>query len=174
MRKITFLFIALVCATMTAWAVDWSTVEWLPNSNEKYKLFISPNFGDQYGGKRVENGTNLWIGFPSAAFGNMSIAPNGGDGAWRTFALSNFPNKENEFTVKCEGTTYTFTVYYEDGTTGGGGGSTPDLDPEPTPSVSPYCSTEIGYMANPNADANSFILLSVGSDGNGHTIVNIQ
>ena len=174
MRKITFLFIALVCATMTAWAVDWSTVEWLPNSNEKYKLFISPNFGDQYGGKRVENGTNLWIGFPSAAFGNMSIAPNGGDGAWRTFALSNFPNKENEFTVKCEGTTYTFTVYYEDGTTGGGGGSTPDLDPEPTPSVSPYCSTEIGYMANPNADANSFILLSVGSDGNGHTIVNIK
>ena len=112
MRKIFFLFIALVCATMTAWAVDWSTVEWLPNSNEKYKLFISPNFGDQYGGKRVENGTNLWIGFPSAAFGNMSIAPNGGDGAWRTFALSNFPNKENEFTVKCEGTTYTFTVYY--------------------------------------------------------------
>ena len=174
MRKIFFLFIALVCATMTAWAVDWSTVEWLPNSNEKYKLFISPNFGDQYGGKRVENGTNLWIGFPSAAFGNMSIAPNGGDGAWRTFALSNFPNKENEFTVKCEGTTYTFTVYYEDGTTGGGGGSTPDLDPEPTPSVSPYCSTEIGYMANPNADANSFILLSVGSDGNGHTIVNIK
>lgn len=174
MRKITFLFIALVCATMTAWAVDWSTVEWLPNSNEKYKLFISPNFGDQYGGKRVENGTNLWIGFPSAAFGNMSIAPNGGDGAWRTFALSNFPNKENEFTVECERTTYTFTVYYEDGTTGGGGGSTPDLDPEPTPSVSPYCSTEIGYMANPNADANSFILLSVGSDGNGHTIVNIK
>ena len=174
MRKIFFLFIALVCATMTAWAVDWSTVEWLPNSNEKYKLFISPNFGDQYGGKRVENGTNLWIGFPSAAFGNMSIAPNGGDGAWRTFALSNFPNKENEFTVECEGTTYTFTVYYEDGTTGGGGGSTPDLDPEPTPSVSPYCSTEIGYMANPNADANSFILLSVGSDGNGHTIVNIK
>ena len=174
MRKITFLFIALVCATMTAWAVDWSTVEWLPNSNEKYKLFISPNFGDQYGGKRVENGTNLWIGFPSAAFGNMSIAPNGGDGAWRTFALSNFPNKENEFTVECERTTYTFTVYYEDGTTGGGGGSTPDLDPEPTPSVSPYCSTEIGYMANPNADANSFILLSVGTDGNGHTIVNIK
>ena len=174
MRKITFLFIALVCATMTAWAVDWSTVEWLPNSNEKYKLFISPNFGDQYGGKRVENGTNLWIGFPSAAFGNMSIAPNGGDGAWRTFALSNFPNKENEFTVKCEGTTYTFTVYYEDGTTGGGGGSTPDPDPDPTPSVSPYCDYEIGHMANPDADPNSFILLSIGSDGHGHTIVNIK
>ena len=52
-----------------------------------------------------------------------------------------------------------------------GGG---DPDPDPTPSVSPYCSTEIGHLADPNAAAGSFILLSVGSDGNGHTIVNIK
>lgn len=158
---------------MMSWAIDWSGIDWLANSGEKYKLFISPNFGDQFGGKRVENGTNLWIGFPSAAFGDMSIEPNGGEGAWRTFALSNFPNKENVFTVVCEGTTYTFTVYYEDGTEGGGGDPTPDPEP-PTPSVSPYCSTEIGHLADPNAAAGSFILLSVGSDGNGHTIVNIK
>lgn len=56
----------------------------------------------------------------------------------------------------------------------GGGDPTPTPDPEPTPSVSPYCEYEIGHMANPSADANSFILLSVGSDGNGHTIVNIK
>ncbi len=170
-KKLTLLF-ALLCASVMGFAIDWDGIGWLPNSNEKYKLFISPNFGDQYGGKRVENGTNLWIGFPSAAFGDMSIAPNGGDGAWRTFALSNFPNKENVFTVVCEGTTYTFTVYYEDGIEGGD--PTPDPDPEPTPSVSPYCSTEIGHLADPNAAAGSFILLSVGSDGNGHTIVNIK
>ena len=42
------------------------------------------------------------------------------------------------------------------------------------PVVSPYCSTEIGHLADPNAAAGSFILLSVGSDGNGHTIVNIK
>lgn len=54
------------------------------------------------------------------------------------------------------------------------GGGDPTPDPEPTPSVSPYCSTEIGHLADPNAAAGSFILLSVGSDGNGHTIVNIK
>ena len=57
----------------------------------------------------------MWIGFPSADFGAMSIEPNAGDGAWKTFALSNFPNKENQFTVVCAGTTYTFDVFYADG-----------------------------------------------------------
>ena len=37
-----------------------------------------------------------------------------------------------------------------------------------------YCAYEIGHEGNPSADLNSFILLSVGSDGNGHTIVNIK
>ena len=37
-----------------------------------------------------------------------------------------------------------------------------------------YCAYEIGHEGNPSADLNSFILLSVGSDGNGHTIVNVK
>lgn len=37
-----------------------------------------------------------------------------------------------------------------------------------------YCNLEIGHEGSPTADVNSFILLSVGSDGNGHTIVNIK
>ncbi len=37
-----------------------------------------------------------------------------------------------------------------------------------------YCNYEIGHEGNPSADINSFILLSVGSDGNGHTIVNVK
>ena len=37
-----------------------------------------------------------------------------------------------------------------------------------------YCVYEIGHEGNPSADLNSFILLSVGSDGNGHTIVNVK
>ncbi len=37
---------------------------------------------------------------------------------------------------------------------------------------SPYCNTEIAHFDNPIND--SYILLSVGSDGHGHTIVNIK
>ncbi len=81
-----------------------------------------------FGGKRIE-GTNLWVGFPSAAFGTMSIEPSGGEGAWRTFALSNFLKRENKFTVVCEGTTYTFTVYNADGQEGEGGGEGTESEP---------------------------------------------
>ena len=115
MKKLSLLF-ALLCVSVMGFAIDWSGVDWLANSNEKYKLLITPNFGDQFGGKRQE-GTNLWIGFPSAAFGDMSIEQSGGAGAWKTFALSNFPNQENQFTVVCDGTTYTFDVYFVDGST---------------------------------------------------------
>lgn len=94
--------------------IDWSSISWLENGEGKYKLVIEPAIEDRWGGKRIE-GTNLWIGFPSAAFGTMSIEPSGGDGAWRTFALSNFLKRENKFTVVCEGTTYTFTVYNDNG-----------------------------------------------------------
>lgn len=106
--------------------INWAGIDWLDESNDKYKLSVSPEISDTYGGKHVQGGTDLWIGFPSAAFGAMSITPSGGvDAAWRTFALSNFPNQENQFTVECGGTTYTFDVYFADGTTGGS-------DPEPT------------------------------------------
>ena len=90
--------------------INWNGINWLSGSNDQYKLVVTPDFGDTYGGKHVEN-NSLWIGFPSAAFGAMSIEPNAGDGAWRTFALSNFPNRENQFTVVCDGNTYTFDVY---------------------------------------------------------------
>ena len=94
--------------------IDWSSISWLENGAGKYKLVVEPEIGDGFGGKRIE-GTNLWVGFPSAAFGTMSIEPSGGEGAWRTFALSNFLKRENKFTVVCEGTTYTFTVYNDNG-----------------------------------------------------------
>ena len=115
MRKFSLL-LALLCASVMGFAIDWDGIGWLANSGDKYKLSITPNFSDDFGGKRVE-GTNLWIGFPSAAFGEMSIPQSGGAGAWKTFALSNFPNLENQFTVVCDGTTYTFDVYYADGST---------------------------------------------------------
>ncbi|MEE0923261.1 MAG: discoidin domain-containing protein [Paludibacteraceae bacterium] len=108
--------------------IDWSSISWLDNGAGKYKLVVEPEIGDGFGGKRIE-GTNLWVGFPSAAFGTMSIEPSGGEGAWRTFALSNFLKRENKFTVVCEGTTYTFTVYYADGQEGEGGGEGTESEP---------------------------------------------
>ena len=96
--------------------INWDGLDWLAGSNNKYKLVVTPEIADNFGGKHVQ-GTDLWIGFPSADFGDMSIEPSDGAGAWKTFALSNFPNKENQFTVVCGGTTYTFDVYYADGDT---------------------------------------------------------
>ena len=94
--------------------ISWDGLDWLAGSNDKYKLVVTPEIADNFGGKHVQ-GSDLWIGFPSAAFGEMSIEPSAGDGAWKTFALSNFPNKVNQFTVECGGTTYTFDVYFVDG-----------------------------------------------------------
>lgn len=94
--------------TLTVEVIDWTSIAWLTNSNDSYKLYISPAMGGD--GQRIE-GSNLWVGFPSAEFGDMSIVPSGGEGAWRTFALSNFPGYRNQFTVVCQGTTYTFTIY---------------------------------------------------------------
>lgn len=93
--------------------INWEAIGWLQNS-DKYKLVVDPEIGSQFGGIRKE-GDNLWIGFPSAAFGAMSIESNGGAGAYRTFALSNFTQQLSQFTVVCDNVTYTFDVYYADG-----------------------------------------------------------
>ena len=93
--------------TLTVEVIDWLNTGWLQNGENAYKLHISPAIG---GTQRIE-GSNLWVGFPSAELGAMSIEPNGGEGAWRTFALSNFTGYRSNFTVVCQGTTYTFTVY---------------------------------------------------------------
>lgn len=93
--------------------INWEAIGWLQNS-DKYKLVVDPEIGSQFGGIRKE-GDNLWVGFPSAAFGAMSIESNGGAGAYRTFALSNFTQQLSQFTVVCDNVTYTFDVYYADG-----------------------------------------------------------
>jgi len=44
-----------------------------------------------------------------------------------------------------------------------------------TPVVeNPYCGKEIGHLADPAAAADSYVILSIGADGNGNTIVNIK
>lgn len=93
--------------TLTVEVIDWPDIGWLQNGENAYKLHISPAIG---GTQRIE-GSNLWVGFPDAVIGDMSITPSGGDGAWRTFALSNFPSYRGQFTAVWRGNTYTFTVY---------------------------------------------------------------
>ena len=113
MRKITFLFIALVCATMTAWAVDWSTVGWLPGSNNTYKVVVSPagpNIAQEqdWAGKRC-----IYVTYDGANFGDCSLNPSLFDtqGAGKFYYTSAFLQQETEFTQVHNSTTYTFTVY---------------------------------------------------------------
>ena len=113
MRKITFLFIALVCATMTALAVDWSTVGWLPGSNNTYKVVVSPagpNIAQEqdWAGKRC-----IYVTYDGANFGDCSLNPSLFDtqGAGKFYYTSAFLQQETEFTQVHNGTTYTFTVY---------------------------------------------------------------
>ena len=94
--------------------INWEGVDWLAGSDNKYKVVVDPVIPSQFGGMSKQ-GDDLYIGFPSAAFGEMSIEPSAGEGAWKKFALSNFPAKENQFTVVCDNKTYTFDVYYADG-----------------------------------------------------------
>lgn len=95
--------------TLTVIVIDWPNIGWLDNSGDSYKLHISPEIGDGFGGKRIE-GSNIWVGCPSAEFGACSI-----DfthvGAGASFPLSNFTKARNQFTLVCQGITYTFTVY---------------------------------------------------------------
>lgn len=93
--------------TLKVEVIDWPNIGWLPNGENAYKLHISPSMG---GNQRIDNG-NLWIEFPDAVIGDISIETNGGGGAWRTFAPSNFTGYRTQFTAVWRGNTYTFTVY---------------------------------------------------------------
>ena len=93
--------------TLSVEVIDWSSKSWLDGSGDSYKLHISPAMG---GTQRIDNG-NLWVEFPDAVIGDLSIEPNGGEGAWRTFAPSNFIGSRTQFTAVWRENTYTFTVY---------------------------------------------------------------
>lgn len=94
--------------------VNWAAVSWLGNSGEKYKLISDPEISDNFGGKRIE-GENLWIGFPSAVWGDNSSVEHSAIGAGVSFPLSQFPNEFNDFNFICDGVTYAITLFYVDG-----------------------------------------------------------
>lgn len=186
-KKLTILF-ALLCASMMSWAVSQDTylgcdggLEAYANSIKWYSLdgVTAPNevvsiqkpgwTGLREGGIYVNVGQDYdGVKFDGVAVTVADYCYIQGTGG--ILYISKFVNKctsvkftKNDVVVRG------MRIQNDNGTgdacaTGGGGSVT-------TPS---YCDMEIGHMANPNADPNSFILLSVGSDGHGHTIVNIK
>lgn len=137
MKKLSFLC-ALLCASMMSFAIDWSGVAWLGNGvgegyTEKYKAVVSPELPAPgfINNLQMRNGKpSIHVVMPSAAFGATSLQASQfeSEGAGVFFHLDAFPALENEFTFVCSDVTYTFTVYFADGTQGGGGGG----DAEPT------------------------------------------
>lgn len=152
MKKLSFLC-ALLCASMMSFAIDWSGVAWLGNGvgegyTEKYKAVVSPELPAPgfINNLQTRNGKpSIHVVMPSAAFGATSLQASQfeSEGAGVFFHLDAFPALENEFTFVCSDVTYTFTVYFADGTQGGGGGG----NAEPT---SEYCGE---IMSSGNTEA---------------------
>lgn len=118
-----------------SFAIDWSGVAWLGNGvgegyTEKYKAVVSPELPAPgfINNLQTRNGKpSIHVVMPSAAFGATSLQASQfeSEGAGLFFHLDAFPALENEFTFVCSDVTYTFTVYYADGTQGGGGNAEP-------------------------------------------------
>jgi hypothetical protein len=193
MKKLTLLF-ALLCASVMGWADSYCSRVVTTNVNA-VEFDVTVTVAKQ-------NSTTLRVTLDSehitemAAGGCFQNWGNGGVWEDQDQAVSNFKegwtHSDNVWYKDFVFSTYpasgTFTIYIlfnndvSAAPTGftlsnidvaadcSGGSSTPD----PVPAVSPYCNTEIGHFADPSAAAASFILLSVGSDGAGHTIVNIK
>lgn len=186
-KKLTILF-ALLCASMMSWAVSQDTylgcdggLEAYANSIKWYSLddVTAPNevVSIQRPGWAglVEGGIYVNVGqdYDGVKFDGVAVTVADYcyiQGTGGILYISKFVNKctSVEFT-KDDAVVRGMRIQNDNGTgdacaTGGGGSVT-------TPS---YCDMEIGHEANPSADLNSFILLSVGSDGHGHTIVNIK
>ena len=118
-----------------SFAIDWSGVAWLGNGvgegyTEKYKAVVSPELPAPgfINNLQTRNGKpSIHVVMPSAAFGATSLQASQfeSEGAGVFFHLDAFTALENEFTFVCDNVTYTFTVYFADGTQGGGGNAEP-------------------------------------------------
>jgi len=146
MKKLSLLF-ALLCASVMGFAaIDWSGYEWLGDGagggaySNKYKVAPAQ-------GQNVVNiqkpGWAAEAGIYTSDFGGAISSCSLGDkcaidGGGIVLYLSAFTAKETEVTVVAAQGSKTFTVYYVDGTEGGGGDSTPNPDPDPTPDPNDY------------------------------------
>lgn len=129
MKKFTMIA-ALLCASLLSFAIDWSGYQWLGDGagggaySNKYK--VAPAEGQnvvniQKPGWTTEAG--IYTTFP-AGISSCSL-PDGKfaiDGAGMSLYLSAFTAQETQVTVTHGLGTAVFTVYYADGTAGGGSG----------------------------------------------------
>ena len=105
--------------------INWDDVSWLANGigagfDSKYKAVVTPA-GMTINNLQINGGKNcIHVICPSASFGDCSLASSEyhTEGAGLFLHLGAFTAKETEFTIVCNSTTYTFTVFYVDGTEG--------------------------------------------------------
>ena len=113
-------------------AIDWSSVDWVGASDNKYKVShecLSSVVNVQQPPWATEKG--IYVTTPA---GISECTVNGAiDGAGMILYLSSFTAKETEVTITHGLGTCTFWVYYADGTEGGEGGEEPTPDPTPNP-----------------------------------------
>ena len=194
MRKLTLLF-ALLCVSVMGWATQYcgrvvtTTIDYTSldvtvtvkkqDANTVRVILDNEHItGIRAGGTFQQWGNGVWANQDDAVANFAQGWTQDGNAWYKDFVFSTYPTTGNfQIYILMDHNAglpavagFTLANIDIDNDCSGGG----DPDPEPTPSVSPYCSTEIGHLADPNAAAGSFILLSVGSDGNGHTIVNIK
>ena len=157
MKKITFLF-ALLCVSVMGFAIDWSGYAWIGNGSgnaaytDKFKMTLatgqavvniqSPGFATAPGIY-----TTLPAGIISCSLGagNYDV-----QGAGMILHVDAFTAQETEVTVTHGLGTAVFTVYYADGTTGGGGDPDPGTgggeDPDPAPTGIDW--SKISWLTN--------------------------
>ena len=122
MKKILTI-VAFLCASMAMFAIDWSSYAWIGNGTgnasytEKFKANVTPS-GMTINNLQVNATKNcIHVICPAAVFGASSLDASEyhTEGAGLFLHLDAFKAQETEFTLVCNGTTYTFTVYYADG-----------------------------------------------------------
>ena len=116
MRK-TILLFALLCASVMGFAIDWSGISWLANSNEKFKVVVNPTGPNIVQEQDWNSKRCIYVTYADANFGDCSLDASLHDtqGAGKFYYTSAFVMRETEFTQVHNGTTYTFTVYNVDG-----------------------------------------------------------
>ncbi len=176
MKKLSLLF-ALLCASVMGFAIDWSGYEYLGDGagggaySNKYK--VAPADGQsvvniQQPGWASEPGiytSNFGGAISSCSLGDKCAI----DGGGIVLYLSAFTAKETEVTVVAALGTKTFTVYYEDGTEGGGGSPEPEPEPEPE-GINWNSYSWLGDGAGGGAYSNKYKV----APAEGQNVVNIQ
>ncbi len=133
MKKFTMIAV-LLCASLLSFAIDWSGYQWLGDGagggvySNKYK--VAPAEGQsviniQQPGWASEPGIytcDFGGAITSCSLGDKCAI----DGGGIVLYLSAFTQQETEVTVVAALGSKTFTVYYADGTTGGGSGESSD------------------------------------------------